>query len=263
LPDVEETTLVRQSHDGPLVVQRPFFPEGRKVCHVYVLHPPGGIAAGDALTLDVEVQERAHALITAPAATKIYRSDGRTSQQVQTLRAAPGAMIEWLPQETILFDGARTGLETRVQLLGDAAFIGWDILCFGRPACGERFGRGTCRQELELWRDGRPLVLERTHYGGEIHDASWGLRRASVTATLLASAPTVNQSTAETLLCELRTLRPHEGDLSSATWVNGVVVFRYLGNSVEQARILFEKAWCVLRPAIAGRPACFPRVWST
>jgi len=79
-------------------VQRPFYPEGRDVCHVYLLHPPGGLVPGDSLEVDVNAGEGAQVLVTAPAATKIYRSDGRGSSLVQTLRVAAGAVLEWLPQ---------------------------------------------------------------------------------------------------------------------------------------------------------------------
>src|SRR5688572_5186707 len=76
--DVERgaTRLGRRAHRGPLVVQRPFFPEGDGVCHVYVLHPPGGLVGGDELALDLDVDAGAHALVTTPAATKIYRTTG-------------------------------------------------------------------------------------------------------------------------------------------------------------------------------------------
>jgi len=63
------TRLARRKHRGPLVVQRPFLPEGPGVAHVYVLHPPGGLVGGDELTLDVEVDAGAHALVTTPAAS--------------------------------------------------------------------------------------------------------------------------------------------------------------------------------------------------
>jgi urease accessory protein len=247
-----------------LVVQRPFFPEGRGVCHAYILHPPGGIVPGDTLVLDLALEAGAQALITAPAATKVYRSDGRTSRQVQTLRASAGSTVEWLPQETILFEGARAHLSTRVDLSGSAAFIGWDILCLGRPACGERFGASSsCRQRFELWRDEQPLVLERTRYDGDTQDAAWGLRGASVTGTLLAAGPTLTDEAKSALLQALRALPVHTGGLSSVSEVNGVLVLRYLGNGVEHARILFEKAWHILRPGILGRRACPPRIWST
>jgi urease accessory protein len=263
------TELRRRGHQGPLVVQRPFFPEGPKACHAYILHPPGGIVPGDTLGLDIAVEDGAHALITAPAATKIYRSDGRTSRQVQTIRAAAGSAVEWLPQETILFEGARAHLATRIDLSGSAAFIGWDILCLGRAACGERFGADSyCRQHFELWRDGRPLVLERTRYEGDVQDATWGLRGATVTGTLLAALPRLNgegpaHEANQALLHELRRLRADEGELVSASEVGGALVFRYLGNGAEHARILFEKAWRILRPTLIGRPVCLPRIWST
>ena len=257
------TYLVRRGHHGPLVMQRPFFPEGNKVCHAYILHPPGGIVPGDSLSLDVEMQEQAHVLITAPAATKVYRSDGRTSRQVHRVHATAGSVVEWLPQETILFEGARVHLDTRIELSGSATFIGWDILCLGRPACNERFRAGSCRQHLELWRDGQPMVLERTRYEGAAQEAAWGLRGASVTGTFLAASPGLADETKKAVLQELRGIRAREGELVSASEVSGVLLFRYLGNGAEQARILFEKAWQVLRPVIVGRPACLPRIWST
>jgi urease accessory protein len=258
-----ETRLVRRGHRGPLVVQRPFYPEGGRVCHAYILHPPGGIVAGDRLSLDVEVGPGAHALLTAPAATKVYRSEGRTARQTQTIRAADDSLTEWLPQDTILFEGARARLETRIELSARAAFMGWDIVCLGRPACGERFATGTCRQHFELWREGEPLVLERTLYEGSMQDAPWGLRGASVSALLVATSPVLTDASTAGLLQDLRKLRS-EGALLSASEVGGgVLVFRLLGNGAEPARILLEQAWSILRPTIVGRPACHPRIWST
>lgn len=257
------TRLVRRGQHGPLLVQRPFFPEGGKVCHAYILHPPGGIVAGDALNLEIEVEEGAHALVTAPAASKIYRSDGRVSSQMQTVRVAAGGVMEWLPPEAIFFDGARSHWKTRIELSGNAVFMGWEILCLGRPACGERFRTGFCRQHFELWRDGRPLVLERARLGPGVFEATWGLRGASISAALFATSPALTPGSAPALLQELRGLPVREGTFASASVVSDVLVFRFLGNAVESARILFEQAWRILRPVIAGRPACAPRIWST
>lgn len=219
---------------------------------------------GDTLRLDLAIEGGAHALITAPAATKVYRSDGRTSRQVQTVRAAAGSTVEWLPQETILFEGSRSHLSTRIELSDSAAFIGWDIVCLGRPACGERFGASSsCHQRFELWRNAQPMVLERTRYEGDLQDAAWGLRGAAVTGTLLATGPALTNEAKPALLQELRRLRVREGELTSTSEISGVLALRYLGNGAEQARILFEKAWHILRPVIVGRPACLPRIWST
>src|SRR5205085_6360717 len=78
------TRLVERQHRGPLVVQRPFYPEGDP-CHVYLVHPPGGVVGGDALRIDATVDPGAHALITTPAATKFYRCEERISTQTQEL----------------------------------------------------------------------------------------------------------------------------------------------------------------------------------
>ena len=93
------TILSRRSHRGPLMVQRPFTPEGPELPHVYLLHPPGGIVAGDTLAIDARLGEGCHALLTTPAAAKVYRSRPAAdrSRQVQRLSAGPGSSLEWLP----------------------------------------------------------------------------------------------------------------------------------------------------------------------
>lgn len=253
------TVMSRRRQQGPLAVQRAFFPEGRSVAHVYILHPPGGVVPGD--TLEVDVDCAGHALLTTPAATKLYRSDGRQAKVTQALRVAPGAVLEWLPQETILFEGASADLATRIELCEGAAFLGWDLVCLGRPAAGEGFRSGRCRQQLELWLGPRPLVIERTCYDGAMQGAPWGMRGATVTGTLVAfpSTPDFDPGPA---LAELRGMNA-SGAFLSATSLDRVVVVRYLGHHLEQARALFESAWAILRPRIAGRPMCRPRVWST
>ena len=257
------TILQRRGQIGPLAIQRPFYPEGPQTCHAIVLHPPGGIVPGDALTLDIEVEPNAHALMTTPAATKVYRSDGRASSQTQSLHVSAGATLEWLPQETICFDGARVSLCTNVHLADGATWLGWDILCLGRAASGERTFDGECRQRIHIHRGGRPVLVERAHYDSDVQAASWGLRRASVVGTLVAASPALSPDMAAQLLGKLRGLVGCDGGLCAASVVSGVLVFRYLGNGAEPARILFEQAWRLVRPALIGRPACAPRIWAT
>jgi urease accessory protein len=257
------TVLERRSHRGPLVVQRPFCPEGPGLPHVYLLHPPGGLVAGDTLVTEARLGVGAQVLLTTPAATKVYRSrpGSAPSRQRQAWLVEAGASLEWLPQETIVFDGAQVHLETVAHLSGDARFIGWEILCFGRPAGGERFVRGGCRQRLELWRDGRPLCLERMQLqaGAPVWQAAWGLRGQPVVGTLLASPPA--GAPVEELRARCAALPP--GDLAAVTQLDGLLLARYLGPSAERCRGLFVQLWSLLRPALLGRPATCPRVWST
>ena len=90
-------------------MQRPFYPEGAP-CHVYVLHPPGGIVAGDRLDLDIHLEPGSHALLTMPGASKFYRSIGPTARLTQRFHLAAGSTLEWLPQDSIFFSGARASL---------------------------------------------------------------------------------------------------------------------------------------------------------
>jgi urease accessory protein len=137
------TVLATRRHDGPLVVQKPFHPEGPAVCHAIVVHPPAGIAGGDTLSLHASVGERGHALLTTPGAGKWYRSTGAGAEQRVAFDVRSGATLEWLPQESIVYDRAVASLATEVRLDATATFLGWEIVCLGRVASGERFTRGS------------------------------------------------------------------------------------------------------------------------
>ncbi len=264
--DVERgaTRLGRRAHRGPLVVQRPFFPEGDSVCHVYVLHPPGGLVGGDELDVSLEVDAGAHALVTTPAAAKIYRTTGAIVRQTQRLRVATGGVLEWLPQESIVFDGARATAETRVELAPGARFIGADAVCFGRPAGNAPFAHGYCRQLFELRRDGRPLLIERGRYdaGGLVGSARWGLGGAGVLALFVtAPAPAADAVEAVRALAAAATAAPG-GDLCGVTVVgdgeHSCLIARYLGHAAERARDFVQTAWRLVRPSLLGRDAVPP-----
>jgi urease accessory protein len=253
------TVLSLNHHQGPLVVQRPFYPQGERGCHLYVLHPPGGVVAGDRLKIDVRVGAGATALITTPAAGKIYRSEGPRSLVGQTLVVEPGAALEWLPGETIIYDQASARLATRVELAAGAAFVGWEIICLGLPASGQPFRSGRVWQDLEVWRAGEPLLLERGRYegGSPALEAAWGLGGCPVSGVMMAT-----QGSAD-LVAAVRDAvgKPEPPGRFAVTSVSGLLVCRYLGEQVEGARRCFSGAWEALRPHVMGQVACPPRIW--
>jgi len=253
------TVLAKRRHDGPLVVQKPLYPEGGAVCHAILVHPPAGIAGGDELEFSARAAEGAHALLTTPGAGKWYRSGGTWARQRFEFDARDGACIEWLPQETIVYDGALADIRTEVRLAGGARFMGWEIVCFGRSGSGERFGRGACALETSVWRGGKLLRLERGRIegGGALLDSPAGLAGQPVCGTLLASAEGLND-----LLASCRESRPESGE-GAVTLLPGVLVARYLGGSSEAAKRYFTQLWRLLRPAVAGIEAREPRIWST
>ena len=158
-----KSVLLRTDHEGPLRVQRPFYPEANGCCHVYLLHPPGGVVVGDKLQITARVSSRAQALLTTPSAGKFYGARDQAFAQCQSVgfNIEDGACLEWLPQETIIFNSARARLETRIHLQGSALFFGWEMVRLGRIASGEHFLSGSCLQNLALWRDGVPLFMEK------------------------------------------------------------------------------------------------------
>lgn len=256
----DKTVLARSAHFGPLRIQRPFYPDG-PVCHLYLLHPPGGMVAGDDLAIDLDLEDGARALVTTPAAGKFYRVERYAPAQYQGVRARlqAGAVLEWLPQETIAFNGARGELVNRFDLAADALLIGWDVVCLGRRASGESFDRGSIRQKIEIYREGRPLFIDRVAFegGGSLMDAPWGMRQCSVSGTFFATLGG-DSSTAETLRSALP-VGPEWG----LTRRGEVLLARYLGHSAETCRRGFEQLWYRLRPQLLQRPAVRPRIWNT
>jgi urease accessory protein len=248
----DRTVLSSRSHVGPLVVQRPFYPEG-DVCHVYVVHPPGGIVGGDRLRFHAALQPRAHALITTPASTKFYRSADRTAHLDQSLDIQ-GATLEWLPQETIVFRDAIAITATRVRLDAQSRFIGWDLTCYGRPASDELFASGRVRQQFELWLDDRPMLIDRLRFDGQsaAMRAAWGLAGSPMLGTLLAYPANA---------AVLEIARAQEG--FACTVVDNVLSCRQVGANMDSMKRAFINLWRTLRPCIIGREAVPPRIWST
>lgn len=256
------TVLRERRHAGPLRVQRPFYPEGPEACHVYVLHPPGGVVGGDRLDIAGVVDVGASALLTTPAAGKFYLSAGAVAVQNQRWRVCDSATLEWLPQENIIYDGANAVLNLHVDVAPKAAFLGWEVLCLGRPASGHGFRNGLLRTQMEIWRDGSPLYIERSHLdaSGEVLSAPWGLAQRCVTGTLLCTGRYPMQ--------QLEALRQRANAAMTEGWVAltqlpDVLVCRYLGKSTEEARSCFWQLWEMLRPWVVGRAPCRPRIWDT
>ena len=255
----ERTVLHHRRHQGPLRVQKALYPEGEATCHTLILHPPAGIVGGDRLDLEVGLEAGAHALLTTPGATKWYGSAGAGAEQRNDFRLAAGARLEWLPQETIVYDGAVARQRTRVDLAPGACFLGLDVLCLGRRASGERFRRGQFSLSTRIDQGGQPLWREwgTLHGGSAFLDSAAGLRGAPVAATLLAAGV----EDAPALVQSLRAALP-AGEWG-LTALPGVVVARWLGEAGEAARTWFLHLWQLLRPLLFGLTACPPRIWHT
>ena len=250
-----KTVLAHRRHVGPLTVQRPFYPEGG-VCHVYVLHPPGGVVAGDCLTIDINAATDSEALVTTPAAGKFYRSDGKLARQQVSLTVAANATLEWLPQETIIYEGAQVASELCLELAAGARFIGWEIIALGRPAANEGFNTGEVGMNWHLFRAGELFYRERLMIDAQAFAANWGLNGHSVCGTLFACPATVVQLEAVQQLIG-------ESAGRGVTLIDDMLICRALDTRADRLRDFFQHVWRIVRPDVVKRDACAPRIWAT
>lgn len=279
------TALSRSQMQAPLKVQRPFYPEGEGVCHVVMLNTAGGVVGGDRLSTAVHLQPATHALLTTATAGKIYRSNGKAVQQTTHIQIEAGACLEWLPQETIIFDQADYRQTMRVDLGENALWLGWDITRLGRTARGEKFLSGSWRSQTEIWQGDRLLWVDPqwVEGGSEMLSSQHGLANCPVVGSFAIvgrslSAAWVEQArslwTASQVAVPLAPSSELEPTTSADPLFNATplsqtgvtrlisgVLCRYRGSSTLEARRWFTQVWHLLRPELLQRPGCNPRVW--
>ena len=259
------TRMGRTQHYGPLRVQRPFFPEGHDVLHLYLLHPPGGLVGGDHLSIAVVGKEQSHVLVTTPSAGKLYRniSDLSQGQQVN-IKVEDNAVVEYLPQENIVFNGAHGELHTRVDIDGAGIFMGWEITCLGRPESDEMFEAGSLKQSLLVYKDGKPLFFDRVslHAPSRLMTGKSGFQDLNLFGTFIITAD-VDFDYGEWQEAMNRSLKNKRGGTIAITQKPGVLIARILGSHTESMRQAFEALWKELRPLVLRKQACVPRIWLT
>lgn len=243
------------------MIQKALYPEGPGICHVAILHPPGGIAAGDRLTVSAHLGSDARVCMTTPGASKWYRCPQGEAQQQLRFSIGAGAALEWLPRENILFDNSQVRMNLDVELETGGHFLGWEILCFGRRASGESWLRGELSLRSRVSRGSRPLWCERANIAAAsgFETSPIGLAGYSVSGTLVCAGSDIDAE----LLGACRRAERREGDARAAvTTLPGVLLARYLGHSSQDALEWFTSIWKVLRPALMGVAANTPRLWA-
>ncbi len=270
-----KTVIIEQQNQAPLKVQRPFYPEGQKVCHSIILHTAGGVVGGDRLSCNFDLQPNSQALITTAAASKIYRSNrtyrsnGIQARQNIQINVDEGACLEWLPQETIVFDAADYRQDLRVELATDASFLGWEINRFGRSARGEKFLQGNWRSHTEIYQKGIPLWIDRQWLPGseEVFYSPHGLAGQPVIGSLIFVGKPVSTEIVEKVRTLWKSNRQspltdrYTNPQTGVTRLNNGFLCRYRGNSTTEVRNWFISVWSFLRTSFFSRGSCVPRVW--
>jgi len=254
----DRTRLREVYHTDPLRLLFPTPASGDPPTAV-VATTSGGLVGGDRLEIAAEVGEGARALVTAQAAEKVYRSAGADVRVDVRLSVADGGWLEWLPQETILFDGARLRRSTTVEVWGTGRLLAGELLVFGRIARGERFTAGLARDAWEVRRDGRLVWADALHLDGDVsaalnHPAGFAGAVAYGTIVYVGADAAERLEPARALLEDMA---PHAG----ATVLGKVLVLRLLGRDAQRLRTDYGRVWAGLRAQLAGLPARLPRLW--
>ncbi|HEV2548705.1 MAG TPA: urease accessory protein UreD [Stellaceae bacterium] len=233
-------------------------PEPDDIPMAALLTTSGGLAGGDRLSIAVAAEARARAVVATAAAEKVYGSQGAETRVAVTLRAEQSAWLEWLPQESILFDGARLVRSLAFEVAAGARLLAAETLVFGRIARGERFLQGLLHESWRVRRGGRLVWVDTTQLAGDV-GAALARPAAFGGADAFATALYVGEDAAS-LLETARDLAASGTCRSGATVVSGVLVARFRG-AAASVRAALMRYVAGLRQRAAGLPPRLPRLW--
>ena len=229
-----------------------------------LLTTSGGLVAGDRLDIAVRLAKGATAHVTASAAEKVYRSLGPTTEIRQSLSVAAGAALEFLPLETILFDGARLQRKTTIELGSGAAFFGGDIVVFGRRARGESFTNGFLREVWQVQRHGRLVWGDALHLEGDIagiiDDPACFDGAAAFATMILAPAGRDPQGFLD-YARKIQSASATDAVRSGVTAIGGLIVARWLAADAAALRHAYADLASHLRCQAMGLAPRLPRLW--
>ena len=221
-----------------------------------LINTGGGMAGGDAMAVDIEVGAGAEAIVATQAAEKIYRSQGANTRIETTLSVAAGASLAWLPQECILFSGARLARSLTIDFAADARLVACETVFFGRSAMGETMARGALRDRWRIRREGKLIFAEDVRLEGAITET---LTRSAIGAGARAAATII--ATGPDLAARLEQVRAlTSGELQveiGAGIVADLLVIRLLSPDAQALR----RVLVTLLGQLTGR--ALPRTWST
>ncbi len=231
------TRLVERREDGALRFR---FPRAHgRAPEAIIVNIAGGLAGGDRVAIEIAAGEGASLAVSSAAAERIYRSAGATTRITAALRVGDGATCLWLPQETILHDGARVERRFSVDLAPQATLVFGEMLYFGRRASGEGYGLGALRESWRIRRGGALILADETRLSGDFSQAILrpaALGRHVALATLLLASPQASDH----LEAIREALPPEERGLEcGATDLGGLVLIRFAAEDAARLRRMF------------------------
>ena len=240
----------RLHESGSLRVRFPS-PEAEGLSAVLV-NTAGGVAGGDRFDIDITAGEASGLTLTTAAAEKVYRAKAAAAQLNIALKAEAGAHLAWLPQETILFDGARIFRRIDLDLAEDACLLLCEIVVFGRSAMGERMLHGEFVDRWRMRRGGRLVFAETVRLDGDIGEK---MARPAVANGGVAIGTALIVPGDEVLVERIReAAASFGGEVGISTW-NGFAMARFCAQ--DAARLRADMMTVLGRASVAA----LPRLW--
>jgi urease accessory protein len=225
-----------------------------------IINTAGGLTGGDRFEVEGRFAPHTHACITTQAAERIYRSTDGPATVSNRLEIEAGAFVEWLPQETIMFDGGRISRRFEVDLAHDAGMIAVESWQFGRTAMGETVRSGGLSDQWRIRREGRLIFADGLRLEGDIQRQ---LDRPAVGDGSRAMACLlVIHAEAGQLLCEIRERLNRDGVHAGASQLGEILVVRALANNTRHLRNVVGDVISFTRSTLHQLPFRLPRVWS-
>ena len=238
-----------------------FLPRGSGAPEIVFLNTSGGLTGGDKLAYRLDVGSGAVLTATTQTAERAYRATASEApgELCVSAEVAAGARLDWLPQETILYDGAALTRRTDIALSGDATLLMCEALVLGRAAMGERVTGLRLFDRRAVSRDGQPVLIDAVALDDATvatagQAALLGRARAVAMLALVARG-------AEDAAGALRALSWPEGVTAGISGWDGKCVLRLTAPDGWPLRLALAKALRHLRGTHAGGPAALPRVW--
>ena len=246
-------SIVERYASAPVRILTPSVQGG--IPEAVLANTSGGIAGGDTSHVDILVAQNAQALVTGQAAEKIYRSIDMPASIRTVIKIEDGSTLEYLPQESILFDGAKLNRAVNISLGARSCLLLSEMFVLGRWAMNEDFTRGIFLDRWSIDVAGQPIWREGLRVEGGLSSLSSSLGFANARA--LATIFYAGANAAEVL----GLARDVIGPMGGATIVRGMLVVRMLGNEAGMLKQQLSEIISIIRAAALGRPAEVPRVW--
>lgn len=255
----EHRTIIAHSYfTTPWKLLPPIYLDDTGAAYTLLVNPSGGLVGGDHLSIDMNVEQDAHVLISSPSANRIYRTEGKASEQHVNIMVGPGAVLEWVPEHTIPFAGSRFRQTLHATLAPGATLLLWDAVASGRIARGERWAFTDLENEIRVTTASGGSLLERYVLDSTTDLGAVGLAEEW---NYVASLYVVNDATAsevwsglESKIAAILDTRPREvlGGVSAAP-IPGLAV-KVLARTAPDLNAMLDALWAAARERLWNLP---------